>query len=151
MTSPTTHESNVRSTVVGVAHHIDFKRWHELERCFMARVSTDYTSLFGGAPVEQAVDELVAGWRSALEGIVTQHLLGPIDVQLEGPSATAECHVRAQHYAPGAPGGEHWEVLGQYRFELVSAAPGWLIRRMALVTLMQLGNLQLLAEARRSR
>src|SRR5262245_42025054 len=74
----------VRALVTRVAHEIDRKRWAELTNLFAPRVETDYTSLFGGAPQTQTREGLVAGWRAALERVATQHLLGPIDVLVEG-------------------------------------------------------------------
>jgi len=51
------------------------------------------------------------------------------------------------HYVAKAPGGEHWEVLGHYVFELSRAGAGWQITKMTLETLLQTGNSKLLAEA----
>jgi hypothetical protein len=81
-------------------------------------VQTDYTSLFGGAIQNQGADDLLAGWRSLLGSVVTQHFLGPIEVELTGQVARAECHVRAYHMKKGAAGGDEWMVGGHYVFEL---------------------------------
>jgi len=137
----------MRTIVANVAHHIDGKRWADLRTLFAATVATDYTSLFGGTPQKQSGDDLIAGWRGALQNVATQHLLGPIEVRSTGDEATAHCHVRAIHYAPKAPGGEHWEVLGHYVFDLALEGQGWKIGGMKLETLMQTGNVKLLAEA----
>ncbi len=102
----------VRSTVVRVTHHVDRKDWGALRALYADEVETDYTSLFGGTPQRQPADDLIAGWRKALAAVSTQHLLGPIEVELGGSSAVAECHVRAWHHARGAPGGEEWVVGG---------------------------------------
>jgi hypothetical protein len=66
---------------------------------------------------------------------------------VDGASAAAWCHVRAFHAAKGAPGGEHWEVLGHYVFALERSGSSWRIARMRLETLLQTGNGRLLAEA----
>jgi SnoaL-like domain len=86
----------VRALVTVVVHEIDSKRWTELTNLFAPRVETDYTSLFGGTPQTQTREELVAGWRAALERVTTQHLLGPIDLFVEGSGAAASCRVRAR-------------------------------------------------------
>src|SRR5262245_28750097 len=138
---------SVRSVVTGVAHHIDGKRWAELRALYADEVRTDYTSLFGGEPQTQSGDALIAGWSGVLETVTTQHLLGPVEVDLDGPRATARCHVRALHHAKGAPGGEVWEVLGHYVFTLVREGEGWVISAMTLETFAQTGNSRLLAEA----
>ena len=147
MTSSSQGLDAVRSTVLSIAHHIDRKRWDELRALFAPEVSTDYTSLFGGAPQTQSNHALVDGWRSALGRVATQHLLGPIAVHADGSEARAACHVRALHHAPNAPGGPTWEVLGHYLFELVLADRGWTIRTMTLETFVQTGNVKLLSEA----
>ena len=137
----------VRSIVASVAHHIDAKRWAELRALYADEVETDYTSLFGGTPQKQPGDALIPVWQGALGKVATQHLLGPIDVKIGGSSASASCHVRASHLAKGAPGGELWEVLGHYLFDLTRGASGWKIARMKIETLFQTGNRNLLAEA----
>jgi hypothetical protein len=137
----------IRTIVTNVAHHIDAKRWADLRGLYAATVHVDYTSLFGGTPQKQAGDDLIAGWRGVLEKVATQHLLGPIDVHSAGDEAQARCHVRAMHYAPKAPGGEHWEVLGHYVFDLSVEGTGWKIGGMKLEMFCQTGNVKLLTEA----
>jgi hypothetical protein len=137
----------IQSVVARIAHHIDAKRWDELRRLYADEVETDYTSLFGGTPQRQRGDDLIAGWRGALASISTQHLLGPIDVTIDGASATAECHVRAWHLARGTPGGDEWVVAGHYHFALARGDGTWRITAMKLETLQQRGNRNLLAEA----
>lgn len=140
--------AEVERAVRSVVHHIDRKRWRELRGAFGANVLTDYTSLFGGEPVRQAADLLIETWRGALGSVVTQHLLGPIDVQLTAADrAHAACHVRALHYAEHATSGSEWEVMGHYQFELQQEAGAFVIVSMTLETFHQTGNRQLLTEA----
>lgn len=138
----------VRAAVMAVAHHIDAKRWPELRALYAEVVATDYTSLFGGDPTTASADELVAGWRGALATVNTQHLLGPIDVVLEGDRAEARCHVRGAHYHDGAPGGDAWEVLGHYVFALERRGSRFAITSMTLQAIRQTGNTRLLEEAK---
>ncbi len=142
-----TDRDRINSIVARVAHHIDRKQWTELRSLFADEVEADWTSLFGGTPQRQRADDLVAGWRSALAAVSTQHLLGPIDADVAGQSATAECHVRAWHVLEGAPGGDEWVVGGHYVFALTRAGEVWKIAGMKLETLQQSGNLNLLEEA----
>lgn len=137
----------VREVVTSVAHEIDAKRWLELRSLYTDDVETDYRSLFGGEVQRQPGDALVDGWKKALAAVTTHHLLGPIVVSISRSTATAETHVRAMHYAAGAPGGEHWEVLGHYVFELALEDDAWMIRKMTLHTHLQTGNTKLLQEA----
>jgi hypothetical protein len=139
----------IQSVVAAVAHHVDARRWTDLRAQFAAEVETDYTSLFGGAVQRQPGDGLIATWQKVFVGVATQHLLGPIDVAAGGKDgqAVARCHVRALHQARGAPGGELWEVLGHYQFELQRSTGGWKIHKLTLQLLIQTGNTKLLAEA----
>jgi hypothetical protein len=144
-----TELTELQAIVANVAHHVDAKRWAELRALYADQIDTDYTSLFGGTPQRQAADALIGGWRTALARVATQHLLGPIAVSLRGAQATAHCHVRAMHFVAGAAGGESWEVLGHYVFELTRGEAGWKIAGMTLETYLQLGNPKLLQEATR--
>jgi hypothetical protein len=140
-------EHAVRAIVAAVAHEIDFKRWGDLRALYAAEVVTDYTSLFGGTVQRVTGDELIAGWRSALARVSTQHLLGPIDVRQHHGGARAECHVRGWHVAPGCPGGDEWCVGGHYVFALTKQSARWVVSEITLQTLHQTGNAKLLAEA----
>ena len=137
----------IRSVIVRVVHRIDRKEWQALRALYADDVETDYTSLFGGTPQRQGGDDLIDGWRHALGAVTTQHLLGPIDIEVSESAARAECHVRAWHHAAAAPSGDTWVVGGHYVFALANAAEGWRITSMKLETFQQTGNTKLLQEA----
>jgi len=147
MNDDSQYSAAVRAVVTSLPHNLDFKRWPEVRKLFADRVQSDYTSLFGGAPQEQTAEELVGGWEKALGRVATQHLLGPIDVRIDGDKATAQCHVRAIHVAEAAPGGAEWEAIGHYVFGLTRQGDGWRVQAMTLQMLMQTGNRKLLEEA----
>jgi hypothetical protein len=148
MTTNEAHDrETVRNAVAGVSHFIDQKRWRELRALYADSVQTDYTSLFGGEVQDQRGDALVEGWSRLLAPIVTQHLLGPISVELNGASATARCHVRGYHRAKGAAGGDEWMAAGHYVFQFGKEGATWKIRAMKLEMLYQTGNTKLLEVA----
>jgi hypothetical protein len=138
-----------QSVVARVVHYIDSRRWSELRSLFTDQVETDYRSLFGGEIQRQSADQLVLdGWRTVLTPLdTTQHLLGPIDVQITGAEARAECHVRGYHRALAAASGSEWMVAGHYVFTLVKQGDTWKIRGLTLQTTYQTGNRDLLREA----
>ncbi|HEU4420160.1 MAG TPA: nuclear transport factor 2 family protein [Planctomycetota bacterium] len=146
-TTEATDRTALENTVTGVAHFIDRKAWRELRGLFADKVRTDYTSLFGGKPQEQAGDALIDAWRKLLAPVVTQHLLGPITLSIDGAVATAHCHVRGYHFVKGAPGGDEWMVAGHYVMELAKSTTAWRIRSLTLETFYQSGNLKLLEVA----
>jgi hypothetical protein len=139
-----TDRESIETTVANVSHFIDHKQWRELRGLYADTVQTDYTSLFGGEVQTQPGDALIEAWRKLLTPIVTQHLLGPITVELNGASATAHCHVRGYHHAGGIPGGEEWMVAGHYVFQLTKTGPMWTISSMKLEAFYQTGNTKLL-------
>jgi hypothetical protein len=139
---------NVRAAVTRVSHEIDRRRWPELRALFAEVVTVDYTSLFGGEIRQQKADDLIDGWRRAFAPVpTTQHVLGPVDVEVKGAEATAHCHVRAYHVCRGLPGGDEWLVAGHYVFELARGEGAWKIRAMKLETSYQSGNMKLFEEA----
>jgi hypothetical protein len=137
----------VREAVANLPHQLDAKRWAEVRALFAARVHTDYTSLSGGTPQDQTPEALVGGWEKALARVATQHLLGPVVVRIDGDRAEARCHVRAIHFAEGAPGGPSWEAIGHYLFGLVRQGDAWRIADLTLQMFLQTGNRKLLEEA----
>ncbi|HEU5075199.1 MAG TPA: nuclear transport factor 2 family protein [Polyangiaceae bacterium] len=145
--SAPTEQLAIERTVAGVAHFIDKKQWRELRGLYADTVKTDYTSLFGGTPQEQPGDALIGAWQKLLTPIVTQHLLGPIVVEVNGVQAVASCHVRGYHHSQGAPGGDEWMVAGHYLFALAKQDEAWRIQAMTLETFYQSGNTKLLEVA----
>src|SRR5262245_14285853 len=120
-----TERESIASTIAAVAHCIDHKQWRELRALFTDKVRTDYTSLFGGEAQDQPGDALIQAWRGLPTPVVTQHVLGPIAVEVSGTTVTARCHVRGYHYVKGAPGGEEWMVAGHYVFGLTNDGAMW--------------------------
>ena len=120
---------------------IDRLDWAGVRRTFAARVQVDYTSLFNGSPTEQDADELIATWTGLLPGFdATQHLVGPIVVNANNGSITAETSVRGYHVVSGAPGGTVWMVAGVYTFGVTAAPSSWLITSLRLTVSYQEGN-----------
>lgn len=138
----------VRTVVARIARTIDTRRWQELRALYADEVTSDYTSLFGGEIPHQSGDDLIETWRRLLSSLdATQHMVGPIEVHLQGDRALAECHVRGYHVCSAAPGGSEWMVAGQWIIELVERERAWLVTKMTLRTFYQTGNRDLLREA----
>jgi SnoaL-like domain len=148
MTHPDSTTSEIQQTITAFSHHVDHRRWQELQSLFADQVVVDYTSLFGGQPQTVPAQDLIATWRTRLSPLrATQHLLGPIAVSLRDSLASAACHVRAYHFREGLPGGAEWMVAGHYLFSLGKQPDGWRIERVQLEAFFQTGNSNLLDEA----
>jgi hypothetical protein len=134
----------VADAVAQVAYHADARDWTALRRLYADTVQLDYTSLNGGEPSAVDADPLIAGWRGVLSGFdLTQHMLGPVVVQLDGDRATARTHVRALHRIAGAEGGDDWIVGGHYTYRLARDGGGWAITHHTLGDAYQEGNTRL--------
>jgi SnoaL-like domain len=95
--------------IIRMLHAIDRRDWAAVRDSFTDPVRTDYTSLWGGEPETQAIDELIAQWTEFLKGFgATQHLTGPLHVCGD----QVETHVTAHHWRAGT--GSAWVVHGHY-------------------------------------
>lgn len=142
-------DRSIRKCITRLLHGIDRRTWDELPPLFTELVETDYRSLFGGEVQRQPAPELVATWRRMLAPLTaTQHLLGPIDVEVDGAAARARCHVRAWHRLDRlADPDREWMVAGHYLFALTRADATWKIAKLTLETFYQTGNVKLLERA----
>jgi uncharacterized protein YijF (DUF1287 family) len=148
MTHLASDEEQIRDIITGFSHHVDHRRWQELQALFSDDVTVDYSSLFGGEPQTLSATDLVTGWRTRLSPLrATQHLLGPIAVELRESGANAACHVRGYHFREGLLGGPDWMVAGHYLFSLGKQSGSWKIQRLQLEFFYQTGNAKLLDEA----
>ena len=138
----------VRDVVTRVAHRIDRREWQELRALYADDVHVDYTSLFGGEAQTVAGDALIENWRTLLMPLdATQHLIGPIEVEVRNDEADAGCHVRGYHVL----GDDVWLVAAHWVMKL-KRSPQWRIAHMQLDLLYQTGNRNLLTiAARRSK
>ena len=72
--------------------------------------------------------DVVARVRSHLDVCgATQHLLGNIDVDVDGDAARTRSYFRAFHVGLGDRAGATYECLGEYRDEWRRGPSGWLL------------------------
>ena len=130
--------------VVRFFHAIDDRAWPAVRAGLTDEVSSDYTSLFGGAPERLAADALVTRWQRLLPGFDgTQHLLGPLVIEPTGDDATVACNVRAYHHL----GGSTWLVAGRYLLTLHRADGTWRVAGIVLHTTYEEGDRSLTGQA----
>lgn len=132
--------------IAGIGFHADQGEWDRLAAAFAGEVTTDYVSLFGGSPATQPRDALIAGWRGLLPGFdATQHLIGHVQVDVQGSTARARSYVRATHRI----GTELWTVGGLYTHELTRSPAGWQVTHMRFTLQYEEGDRGLVAMAAR--
>lgn len=135
--------------VTGMLHAIDARDWDAVRAAFADEVFVDYTSLNGGEAGPQASDVLVGGWKAMLPGFeATQHLTGPMVIELDGEEAEARMAVTATHRMDGLDPSAVWTVGGHYVIGLAPDGEGWLIDAMTLQTAFVTGDTSLPEQAR---
>ncbi|MGH9371170.1 MAG: nuclear transport factor 2 family protein [Vicinamibacterales bacterium] len=136
---------DVVDTVAALLLGVDSLDWSAVRHVLHDRISTDYTSLFGGSPVTQTAEELIAAWQGLLPGFdATQHVAGPVLAQIGGGKATARCAVTGVHRI----GTAFWNVGGHYSLEFVHRSRGWAINSLTLHTAFVEGDPGLADKAR---
>jgi 3-phenylpropionate/cinnamic acid dioxygenase small subunit len=116
---------------------LDQRRWELLAAVFAADASADYGSV--GTPT--GVEAIASAIRNTIENLdATQHLIGNVQVQVQGDTATAQCYLISQHVRAGQPGGEEYLLGGRYVDELARTPDGWRITFRRLDRMWTSGN-----------
>jgi 3-phenylpropionate/cinnamic acid dioxygenase small subunit len=113
----------VHDLVVRYALALDARDWGLLESCFLPDAT--YTFPGGESPDRAAIVDRCARALTRLDA--SQHLVGTIDVRVDGDEATATAYFQAQHVKRGTPGGDLFIVAGTYRDRVVRTPDGWRI------------------------
>lgn len=82
-------EAAVRRLLAKFANSFDLKAWDDLADCLSESVYTDYSHLRGTPPDAVAKADFVASRRTALQALSTHHLLGNVEIFINGTSATS--------------------------------------------------------------
>ncbi|NEE00077.1 nuclear transport factor 2 family protein [Phytoactinopolyspora halotolerans] len=137
-----TSDAGIADVVVGMLRSVDDLDWAAVRSALAAKVSVDYTSLWGGEPVEMDGDELVASWRRLVPGFdATQHMIGPVTVTGDdGRTATCITDVRAYHRVVDDGDAATWMVAGRYVLTMERVADRWRIRGITLRTTYEDGS-----------
>jgi len=125
----TADTSEIVAVTTRLAWLVDRREWEALNGLFATHVDLDYTSLNGGEPATLTRDEIVAGWRSGLEGLdATQHLVSGHLVEVDGDRASCTAQFQATHVLSDPSlnpyGGSTWTLGGHYRYTLLRAGGG---------------------------
>jgi ketosteroid isomerase-like protein len=108
---------DVRLAVGRFFRAVDTRDWDVVGELLADDVSTDYTSIFGGAPEVLAGTDLVRQWESLLPGFdATQHFLSEL---LPTADSVVECNVRGYHHLDG----QTWMVAGWYVITVTPDGP----------------------------
>jgi hypothetical protein len=82
-------ESSVRRLIAKFANSFDVRAWDDLAECLAESVYTDYSDLRGTPPEAITKADFVAARRTALQSFATHHLIGNVEIYINGTSATS--------------------------------------------------------------
>jgi len=128
----------IRAVLTLYAKSLDRRDFGAMRRVF----TPDATGNYHAAGSYQGADVLSAFFEGVLSQCgPTQHLLGSMDVRVQGDTATASTYLQAIHIG-SKPGfeGQRLTVWGEYRDQLVRTAEGWRIRHRELAPIHAEGD-----------
>jgi hypothetical protein len=144
-----THAADVVTTLLLAVDALD---WSTIRDSMTPRVTTDYTSLWGGEPETLDADELIDRWRQLLTGFdATQHLTGPVvltGVADDDGTATCATTVRGYHHIVADEQGGTWMCAGRYDIGLDRGVDGWRVSAITLTVAYEDGDRSLVDVAR---
>lgn len=130
-----TLERELARVVNRYARACDERDWAAIDEVFSEDASADY----GGWHLRDRA-AIVAMLRAHLDGCgPTQHLLGNLQVEVNGDLVASRVYVRAAHRGQGDLSTQTYECLGEYRDRWTHTGIGWRIAHRAMVVNHELG------------
>jgi 3-phenylpropionate/cinnamic acid dioxygenase small subunit len=115
--------NEIHDLVVRYARALDARDWALLESCFVPGASYSYPN--GGSSSRAEIVERCTRALTRLDA--SQHLVGNIEITVDGDSASTIVYFQAQHVLKGTPGGDCFIIAGSYRDTLARTPEGWRI------------------------
>ncbi len=131
-------ERDISRAIHRFARAMDERDWAALDTVLLEDATADL-----GMGLVRGRGAIVAFIRTFLDDCgPTQHLLGTMDIEVHGDTATASTYLEAIHIGikPGFEGGR-MTVWGEYRDQLVRTPEGWRIRHRELVPVHAEGDI----------
>lgn len=125
------------------ASAIDRRDWDECRSVLHDPIEIDFAGYDGGGSAQFAADFWVAGIKTRMEPLITQHLLANPIVEIDGDQASCRLALRAT-YQDGD--GERFEVGGTYDNRLRRHGAEWRITALRLHIDWAEGRRQILAD-----
>jgi ketosteroid isomerase-like protein len=133
-------ERSIIAVADGLDTAVDAKNWDAAVAFFLPEIDVDLSAV-GGPVTRMPAAELVGVWRANLFAEKTSfHLRGNHLVAFEGDGAVLRSKAYAWNRLPGLPGGELWEVWGDYTYRMARRGDGWAIASFTFAPTYQRGN-----------
>ena len=136
---------HIIDAITSISAGADRHDWQRVRGAMADEITTDYTGLWGGEPVTQPADELIAVWAGFLPGFeVTQHLVTGHTVEFtDDRTASAQADFQATHRIED----EFWVLGGRYEYSLIKENERWLVTSMTMIPSWETGDRALTAKA----
>jgi len=118
------------------ARMLDQRDWEAVPSIFAPEISFDY-----GEGKQHGLPALLAQFRKYLDYCgPTQHLLGSIELQIDGRTALTRSYVQARHQGAAGMQNRFYDSHGDYIDHWEKHAAGWLIVRRDVRWIMHRGD-----------
>ena len=138
-------ELQIIEIMTDVSAGADRHDWTRVRDAMADKITTDYTGLWGGEPVTQSADDLVAGWAAFLPGFdITQHMITGHTVSfVDTQTATGQSDFQATHRI----GEDYWVLGGKYEYSFIRKEGRWLLSSLTMIPSWETGDRGLTAVA----
>ena len=120
-------EEDIRKTIARFANSFDLKDYALMESALAEKLTVDYSDLRGESPKEITAREFAQDRREALETLDTQHIIGNLEITVEGKRASVEASSMIFRTLDGSVFNTH----ARYQFRLSHDQDrGWIIDRI---------------------
>jgi len=136
-------ERELHLVLIRYARLCDERDWSLIDQVF----SEDASASYGGwtLPDRAAVLDML---RNNLGGCgPTQHLLGNLEVMVDGQAVSSRIAVRAAHRGAGEKKGDTYECMGYYHDRWRHTGSGWRIAHRTMEVALEFGSRKLLGPA----
>lgn len=113
----------IHDVIVRYARALDTRDWALLDRCFVP----DARYTYPGGESNSAAEVIERCDRALTRLDASQHLLGNIEIELDGDTARTKTYFQAQHVITGTPGGDTFIIAGSYADTFSRTPEGWRI------------------------
>ncbi len=135
-------EREILNKLGDFARILDSRRWQDVAEVFDADVSFNY----GDGREQQGIEALTVNFKTYLDPCgPSQHLLGSIQLELQGEEAITRSYVQARHQGAGDKSDLFLDSSGEYIDRWQRQASGWRIVRRDVQWAMLKGDMSVLS------
>jgi hypothetical protein len=132
--------AEISDLLFAYAHFIDTTQWEPFFALFTDDAELHYP---WHGPLRFGETDMLSVWEEAFRDFwATQHISSNHRIEIDGDRATTTSYVHAAHMRDAANYGDHFDIGGWYRCEMVRTPAGWRIARLRLNCLWQDGGSQ---------